>query len=96
MRIYKKDSGFESITIEEALRAALCFGWIDGQRKGYDEHSYLQRNCPRRSKSTWSKRNVALAEKLIKAGRMKSAGMKAIEAAKTDGRWERAYDGQRT
>jgi uncharacterized protein YdeI (YjbR/CyaY-like superfamily) len=95
LRIAKKGSGKASVTISEALDGALCFGWIDSQRKGYDQTYYLQRYSPRRSKSPWSKLNVERAEALITAGRMQPAGLVEIEAAKTDGRWEAAYESQR-
>ncbi len=92
MRFYKKDSGIKSITHNEALDEALCYGWIDGQLKGYDEKSWLQKFTPRRAKSIWSKRNIELAEKMIKLGKMKPPGLKEIKEAKKDGRWEKAYD----
>jgi uncharacterized protein YdeI (YjbR/CyaY-like superfamily) len=94
LRVYKKDSGIPSITITEALDVALCYGWIDGQRNKYDEESYIQKYTPRRVRSLWSKRNIEHVERLIKAGRMQAGGLKEIEAAKADGRWERAYDAQ--
>lgn len=95
MRIFKKDSGKPSITYAEALDQCLCFGWIDAQRAAHDELSYLQRFTPRRPKSGWSKINTQHAERLIQLGHMTSAGMKAIEAAKADGRWQAAYDSPR-
>jgi uncharacterized protein YdeI (YjbR/CyaY-like superfamily) len=95
LRIAKKDSGKASVTISEALDVALCYGWIDSQRKGYDEAYYLQRYSPRRPKSPWSKLNVERAEALLAAGRMRPAGLAEIEAAKADGRWEAAYVSQR-
>jgi uncharacterized protein YdeI (YjbR/CyaY-like superfamily) len=90
----KKGSGHASIVYAEALDVALCFGWIDGQAKSVDEHWYRQRWTPRRARSPWSKRNVAKAEALIAAGRMRPAGHHEVERAKADGRWERAYHGQ--
>ncbi len=96
LKVAKKDTGISSVTIVEALDTALCYGWIDGQRLGFDEKYYLQKYTPRRPKSLWSKINVAKAEKLIKSKKMKPAGLKAIEAAKQDGRWEKAYDSQKT
>jgi uncharacterized protein YdeI (YjbR/CyaY-like superfamily) len=87
LRIAKKGSGLASVTVAEALDVALCYGWIDGQRKALDEHHYLQKYTPRRPRSTWSKVNVGKAEALIAAGRMRAPGMAAIEAAKADGRW---------
>ncbi|MDP2721151.1 MAG: YdeI/OmpD-associated family protein [Bacteroidales bacterium] len=92
LRIYKKDTGIPTTTHAQALEEALCFGWIDGQAKKYDEVSYLQKFTPRRTKSIWSKRNVDYVAQLEKEGRMKPAGREQIEAAKADGRWERAYD----
>ncbi|OFY49501.1 MAG: bacteriocin-protection protein, YdeI/OmpD-associated family [Bacteroidetes bacterium GWF2_41_31] len=92
LRIFKKDTGIPTTTHAQALQEALCFGWIDGQAKKYDEHSYLQKFTPRRTKSIWSKRNVEYVAQLEKEGRMKPAGREQIEAAKADGRWDRAYD----
>lgn len=92
LRLFKKDSGEASITYEEALDEALCFGWIDGQKKGYDERSWLQKFTPRRSKSIWSKRNRTKVAKLIEEKRMQPSGLREIEAAKKDGRWDKAYD----
>lgn len=96
LKIAKKDSGIPSVTIVEALDTALCYGWIDGQRLPFDEKYYLQKYTPRRPKSIWSKINVEKVERLIASGQMQPAGFKAIEAAKADGRWEKAYDGQKT
>jgi uncharacterized protein YdeI (YjbR/CyaY-like superfamily) len=95
LRIAKKGSGKTSVTISEALEIALCYGWIDSQRKGYDQTYYLQRYSPRRPKSPWSKLNVERAEALMAAGRMQPAGLLEIEAAKKDGRWNAAYESQR-
>jgi len=91
LRIFKKDSGKPTVTYPEALQEALCYGWIDGLRKACDAVSYLQRFTPRRAKSIWSKVNTRHAETLIKAGKMQPAGLKHIEGAKQDGRWDRAY-----
>jgi uncharacterized protein YdeI (YjbR/CyaY-like superfamily) len=91
LKIAKKGSGLASVTISEALDVALCYGWIDGQRKALDEDYYLQKYTPRRPRSRWSKINVGKAEALIAAGRMRAPGMAAIEAAKADGRWAAAY-----
>ena len=91
IRNFKKDSGVSSVTVTEALEVALCFGWITGQAKPCDDKSWLANFVPRRPNSLWSKRNTQLAEKLIREGRMKPAGMKQIEDAKRDGRWDRAY-----
>ena len=96
LQIFKVDSGIESIKITEALDEALCYGWIDGQRKSYDEQSYLQKYTPRRTQSIWSKRNIGLVEKLIKTGKMMPRGTIEIEKAKADGRWARAYDSHTT
>ena len=92
LRFYKKDSGIPSITHDEALDEAICFGWIDGQLNKFDDKSWLQKFTPRRSKSIWSKKNAERAAKLIELGEMKPAGFEEIEAAKADGRWEKAYD----
>ncbi|KXX81277.1 hypothetical protein MMYC01_203217 [Madurella mycetomatis] len=91
LKISKKGSGIASVTYEEALDTALCFGWIDGQRKSHDAEHFLQRFTPRRKKSIWSKRNVDKVGELIAAGRMRDAGQLEIDAAKADGRWEKAY-----
>ena len=92
LRIFKKDSGLDTVTYAEALDQALCFGWIDGQKKPYDADSWLQKFTPRRSKSGWSKINTQHAARLIESGEMASAGLKEIDAAKADGRWNAAYD----
>lgn len=92
IRIYKKDSRRKTVTHDEALDEALCYGWIDGQRNSYDDESFIQKFTPRRAKSPWSKRNREKTARLIEEGRMMTAGYKEIEAAKKDGRWERAYD----
>ena len=92
LRIYKKDSGIPTVTYAEALDQALCFGWIDGQKQPYDEQSWLQKFTPRRPKSRWSKNNTQHAERLIQSGEMTPAGLKEVEAAKADGRWNAAYD----
>lgn len=92
LRIYKKGAGEASVTYAEALDQSLCYGWIDGQKRPCDETSWLQKFTPRRPKSGWSKVNTQHAERLIKSGRMAPAGLKAIEAAKVDGRWKAAYD----
>lgn len=95
MKIAKKGSGIKSITQPEALDSALCYGWIDGIRRGLDDEYYLQKYTPRRAKSTWSKVNVEKIAQLTAAGRMKPSGMAAVEAAKKDGRWDAAYDSQK-
>jgi len=95
LRIAKKGSGLASIVIGDALDVALCYGWIDGQRRSLDEVSFLQRYCPRRPRSAWSQVNVAKIEVLTGAGRMRPPGIAQVEAAKADGRWEAAYESQR-
>jgi uncharacterized protein YdeI (YjbR/CyaY-like superfamily) len=92
LQFFKKASGKKTITHAEALDEALCYGWIDGQSKAYDDESWLQKFTPRRARSVWSKVNIQNVERLIQAGKMKPAGLQQIEAAKLDGRWERAYD----
>ena len=92
LRIYKKDSGVPSVTYAEALDQALCFGWIDGQKLPFDANSWVQKFTPRRAKGGWSKINVAHVDRLIQEGQMTPAGLKEVEAAKTDGRWAAAYD----
>lgn len=80
-----------SLTYDQALEEAICYGWIDGQVRRRDESTYVQRFTPRRARSAWSKRNVAHAERLMTEGRVHPAGAAAIEAAKADGRWDAAY-----
>jgi uncharacterized protein YdeI (YjbR/CyaY-like superfamily) len=92
----KQGSGVPSVAYAEVLDVALCFGWIDAQVRGVDDAWYRQRWLPRRPRSIWSKRNVAKAEALIAAGRMRAAGHAEVERAKADGRWAAAYDGPRT
>ena len=96
LQIAKKGSGVASVDYAQALEIALCYGWIDGQKRGLDETHWLQRFSPRRSRSIWSKVNRAKAEALVAAGDMQPAGLAEIERAKADGRWDAAYDGQRT
>jgi uncharacterized protein YdeI (YjbR/CyaY-like superfamily) len=91
LKVHKKDSGLKSVTVAEALDVMLCWGWIDGLRKGFDERSFLQRYTPRRAKSPWSQINRKHVARLIGAGRMTPQGLKQIEAAKADGRWKAAY-----
>lgn len=95
LKLAKKDSGIPSVTYDEALDIALCYGWIDGQKKGFDEQYWLQKFTPRGSKSIWSKVNTEKVGRLIASGEMKPAGLKAVEAAKADGRWEAAYASQK-
>jgi uncharacterized protein YdeI (YjbR/CyaY-like superfamily) len=94
--IAKRHSGLASVTIAEALDVALCYGWIDGQRRAHDDDSFLQRYSRRRPGSSWSMVNVAKVEALIAAGRMQPAGLAEVQAAQADGRWQSAYESQRT
>ncbi|MDG6109720.1 YdeI/OmpD-associated family protein [Dactylosporangium aurantiacum] len=96
IRVGRKGSGVASLSVGEALDVALCFGWIDGQRKGLDERHFLQRYVPRRPRSSWSQVNVAKVEALTAAGRMRPAGLAEVAKAQTDGRWAAAYPSQRT
>jgi uncharacterized protein YdeI (YjbR/CyaY-like superfamily) len=91
IKIHKVGSGLKSITPKEAIDVVLCWGWIDGIRKGFDERSFLQRYTPRGKRSVWSQINVANVARLIEEGRMTEHGLRAVDAAKADGRWERAY-----
>ena len=91
LKIHKKDSGLPSVTASEALDVMLCWGWIDGLRKSFDEKSFLQRYTPRRAKSIWSQINREHVARLTAAGRMTKYGQAQIDAAKQDGRWEAAY-----
>jgi len=92
LRIAKKDSGLKSVSYQEALETALCYGWIDGQKLPENERTWLQRFVPRSDKSIWSKINCEKALALIQSGRMKAAGLQAIEHAKKNGCWDSAYD----
>jgi uncharacterized protein YdeI (YjbR/CyaY-like superfamily) len=96
LKIAKKGSGIETVSFAEALDVALCYGWIDSQADSFDERYWLQRFTPRRPRSKWSKRNRAKVTKLIEEGRMKPAGLREVERAKADGRWEAAYEPQST
>jgi uncharacterized protein YdeI (YjbR/CyaY-like superfamily) len=89
LKIAKKGSNVPSVAYMDAVDSALCYGWIDGQAKSLDETFYLQRFTPRTAKSNWSKTNCRKAEEFIAQGRMRPAGLRAVEAAKTDGRWDR-------
>jgi uncharacterized protein YdeI (YjbR/CyaY-like superfamily) len=93
IRLFRKASGTLSITWEQAVIEALCWGWIDGQRKPFDETSWQQRFTPRRKGGTWSQKNVGHVERLIAEGRMQPAGLVQIDAAKASGRWDAAYSG---
>ena len=92
LRFFKKDSGVRSLTHAGALDEALCWGWIDGQARPCDARSWLQRYTPRRPRSAWSKRNREHVARLEREGRMKPSGHEQVDAAKADGRWDRAYD----
>jgi uncharacterized protein YdeI (YjbR/CyaY-like superfamily) len=96
LKIAKKGSGVASVSYVEALEVALCFGWIDSQKRAFDERHFLQRFTPRRPRGRWSRINRDKAEALIAARKMRPAGLAEVEAAKADGRWEAAYAGQRT
>ena len=91
IKIHKVDSGLPSITPKEAIDVVLCWGWIDAVRKGFDDKSYLQRYTPRGRKSIWSQINVDNVARLIRESRMTEHGLENVEAAKSDGRWDRAY-----
>jgi uncharacterized protein YdeI (YjbR/CyaY-like superfamily) len=95
LKIAKKGSGVPSLTDEEAVDLGLCYGWISGQRKAYDEIYYLQHYVPRRPRSRWSQVNVRRANALIATGRMRPSGFAEVEAAKVDGRWDAAYESQK-
>jgi uncharacterized protein YdeI (YjbR/CyaY-like superfamily) len=96
LRIGRRGCGHASIGIADALDVALCSGWIDGQRRGLDAVSFLQRYCPRRPRSSWSQVNVRRVEVLTAAGRMRPAGLAEVAAARADGRWVGAYAPQAT
>ena len=95
LKIAKKGSGIASLTDDEAVDIGLCYGWISGQRKGFDEKYYLQKYVPRRPGSRWSQVNVHKVEELTVAGRMQPSGLAEVAAAKADGRWEAAYQSQK-
>ncbi len=94
LKIAKKDTGIDTVTYAEALDGALCYGWIDGQKGALDDQFWLQKFTPRGPRSKWSKINREKAGVLIEAGRVKPAGLAAIEQARSDGRWEQAYASQ--
>jgi uncharacterized protein YdeI (YjbR/CyaY-like superfamily) len=96
LKIAKKGSGIDTVSYAEALDVALCYGWIDGQKASFDDHHWLQRFTPRRPRSKWSKVNRVKATELIKRGEMKPAGLREVERATQDGRWDAAYDAQST
>ena len=91
VKIYKKNTEILSVTWNDVVIEALCWGWIDGIKKSIDDQAYLQRITPRKSRSNWSKRNTEHGERLISEGRMKESGLMHVLAAKADGRWENAY-----
>jgi uncharacterized protein YdeI (YjbR/CyaY-like superfamily) len=96
LKIAKKDAGFASVGYGDALSVALCYGWIDGQKKPFDDAWWLQRFGPRKPGSRWSKINRQKAQELIDGGLMRPAGRREVDAARADGRWDAAYDGSRT
>jgi len=91
IKLHKKSSGLASVTVAQALDVVLCWGWIDGIRKGFDERSFLQRYTPRTRKSRWSQVNREHVARLVAAGRMTPHGQRQVDAAKADGRWDAAY-----
>ena len=91
IKIYKKNTGIQSVTWNDVVIEVLCWGWIDGIKKSIDDQAYLQRITPRKARSNWSKRNTEHSERLISEGRMMESGLVHILAAKADGRWESAY-----
>jgi uncharacterized protein YdeI (YjbR/CyaY-like superfamily) len=95
LKLAKKGTDAPSISYDEAVETALCYGWIDSQKKGLDESFWLQRFTPRKAKSIWSRVNREKVEQLIASGQMQPAGLAVVELAKQDGRWEAAYDSQR-
>lgn len=93
VQLAKRGAGVPSVTYAELVESCLCFGWIDGRSNRLDDRFYLQRITPRRARSVWSQKNVDAVEALLEAGRLRAAGIAAVEAARADGRWERAYAG---
>jgi uncharacterized protein YdeI (YjbR/CyaY-like superfamily) len=96
LKLAKKGSGIDSVTYDEALQSALCYGWIDGQKRSFDERYWLQRFTPRGPRSKWSKTNRDKATELLAQDRMQPAGLEQVLKAQQDGRWDTAYEGQRT
>ena len=96
VKLAKKSAGVPSVSYAELVESCLCFGWIDGRSNRLDEDFYLQRITPRRARSVWSQKNVDMVETLTLAGRMRPGGLAAVDAARADGRWERAYAGSAT
>jgi uncharacterized protein YdeI (YjbR/CyaY-like superfamily) len=95
LKIAKKGRGIDTVTHAEALETAICFGWIDGQRRALDDDWFLQRFTPRKARSRWSRINRDKALALIESGRMHDAGLREVERAREDGRWDAVYEGQR-
>jgi uncharacterized protein YdeI (YjbR/CyaY-like superfamily) len=96
VKLAKKGAGVPSVSYAELVESCLCFGWIDGRSNRLDDDFYLQRITPRRARSVWSQKNVDMVETLTLAGRMRPGGLAAVDAARADGRWERAYAGSAT
>jgi len=96
VKIAKKGAALVSVSYEDALEVALCYGWIDGQKRAFDDQQWLQKFTPRSARSVWSKINRDKATALIRARRMQPAGAREVERAKKDGRWDSAYDAQST
>ena len=96
LQLAKKASDLQSVSYADAVDVALCYGWIDGQSKSYDADSWLQKFTPRGKRSVWSKRNREHVERLTASGEMRASGLAAVEAAQSDGRWDRAYDSPST
>jgi len=96
LKMAKKDSGVDSVSYAEAVEVGLCYGWIDSQGKGLDETFHLQRFTPRKARSKWSRINRERATALMEQGRMQPAGLREVERAREDGRWDRAYEPQST
>lgn len=96
LRIAKKGSNVRSVSYAEALDVALCWGWIDGQKRAFNEDKFLQKFTPRSKRSIWSKINREKVRRLIENGRMQSSGLEAVERAKANGQWDAAYDSSRT
>jgi len=96
LKMAKKSSGIASVTDDEVVDIGLCYGWVSGQRKSFDESYYLQKYVPRRPRSLWSKVNVDKVEMLLAAGRMREPGTAEVRAAQADGRWDAAYESQKT
>lgn len=94
LKIAKKEAGISTVNYAEALESAICYGWIDGQKASFDDKYWLQKFTPRRAKSIWSKVNCTKALALLAEGRMQPAGIRQVELAKADGRWELAYESQ--